>query len=164
MAKHPYHEPRGLGSLLREPAGAYQRAIFAGLFERFADLRPAHMGIIIHIDHPPGGTRLTELAERMQITKQSLGELVDYLEPHGYVERIPDPTDRRSKLVRLTELGWRVHEEATEVGDAIQEGWAARLGAERMQALRGLLGDLGRVIEELEAMPQRSGNGSTAAD
>ena len=45
---------------------------------------------------------MSVLAERAAITKQSMAELVAHLERHGYVERVPDPTDRRAKLVRST--------------------------------------------------------------
>ena len=45
---------------------------------------------------------MSELARRAQITKQSMSELVAHLERHGYVERVPDPDDRRAKLVRAT--------------------------------------------------------------
>jgi DNA-binding MarR family transcriptional regulator len=148
VAIHPAHEPRLIGSLTREPAQAFQSGIHRALLAAYPDLRSAHMGIIIHIDHPPGGTRLTELAERMQITKQSLGELVDYLEPRGYVERIPDPADRRSKLVRLTQKGWQVHEDAAIFGGRIQENWTRCFGEKRMATLLQLLADLGRCIEE----------------
>jgi DNA-binding MarR family transcriptional regulator len=45
------------------------------------------------------GTTVSVLAERAQITKQSMAGLVRHLEQHGYVERRPDPRDRRAKLV-----------------------------------------------------------------
>ncbi len=147
MAKHPYHEPRLIGSLLREPAQAFQREMVAALAEAYPDLRFAHMGILMHIDHPPEATRLTERAERMQITKQSLGELVDYLEPRGYVERVPDPADRRGKLLRLTERGWQVHEQTTVIGQRIQDAWAERFGAGNMALLLRLLGELGQCLD-----------------
>ena len=51
------------------------------------------------------GTRVSVLAERAQITKQSMAELVAHLERHGYVERVPDPADGRAKLVRATDRG-----------------------------------------------------------
>ena len=53
----------------------------------------------------PQGNRLTELAEMAQVTKQTAGFLVDQLEKHGYVERVPDPTDARARLIRISERG-----------------------------------------------------------
>jgi len=51
------------------------------------------------------GSRLTELAHGANMTPQAMGELVDELEGLGYVARKPDPTDRRAKLITLTETG-----------------------------------------------------------
>ena len=53
--------------------------------------------------------RSPTLAERAQMTKQSMGELVRHLEAHGYVERMPDPADGRAKLVRATDRGREVY-------------------------------------------------------
>ena len=62
-------------------------------------LRPAHMGLFPHIDL--AGTRLTEIARRVGVTKQAVGQLVDELEAMGMLERVPDPADGRAKLVRF---------------------------------------------------------------
>src|SRR5215211_6405715 len=119
---------RRIGELLRVPGQAVMRHI-AGALEQagYADLRPAHMPIFIHLDHPdtpPGGTRVTDLAERAQVTKQSMGELVAYLEERGCVQRVPDPSDRRAKLVRFTERGWAVHETAPAIALELEADWA----------------------------------------
>jgi DNA-binding MarR family transcriptional regulator len=66
--------------------------------------RPAHSAVMAHIDIE-GGTRLTTIAARANITPQAAGELVDDLERLGYVERQPDPDDRRAKRIVLTEPG-----------------------------------------------------------
>jgi DNA-binding MarR family transcriptional regulator len=72
--------------------------------------------------HPPSrnrwkpctshGTRVSDLAEQARVTKQSAGFLVEQLETAGYVERVPDPADRRARLVRLTSRADRVVETA----------------------------------------------------
>jgi DNA-binding MarR family transcriptional regulator len=66
--------------------------------------RPAHSAVMAHIDID-GGTRLTTIAARANITPQAVGELVDDLERLGYVVRRPDPDDRRAKRIVLTEGG-----------------------------------------------------------
>ena len=66
--------------------------------------RPAHSAVMAHIDIE-GGTRLTTIAARANITPQAVGELVDDLERLGYVIRRPDPDDRRAKRIVLTEQG-----------------------------------------------------------
>jgi DNA-binding MarR family transcriptional regulator len=55
----------------------------------------------------PGGSRLTDLADQAQVTKQTAGVLVDQLQAAGYVRRVPDPTDGRARLVVFTALGER---------------------------------------------------------
>ena len=66
----------------------------------FTGLTPAHSAVFENLD--PGGTRLTDLAARARITRQSMSELVSVLEQRGYLERQPDPADRRARIVRLT--------------------------------------------------------------
>lgn len=95
----------------------------------------------------PDGTRLTDLAEQAQITKQSAGFLVDQLEKAGYVERVPDPTDARARLVRLASRGLEVQARAREVERAIEREWRRHLGAERMRALRDGLTALREVTD-----------------
>ncbi len=63
----------------------------------------------------PKGTRVSELAEQARVTKQTAGFLVDQLQAGGYVERVPDPTDARARLVRIAPRGERVRALAAEV-------------------------------------------------
>jgi DNA-binding MarR family transcriptional regulator len=135
------HERPNLGILLRDPFQEVVRRVSVGLAEAgFDDLRPAHTAVFQHIE--AGGSRLTDLAERAQITKQSMGYLIDYLEQHGYLERRPDPTDRRAALISLTDRGWEQVRAALRIIARVEEEWATGLGEPRMQQLRELLGDL----------------------
>ncbi|MFE9580459.1 MarR family winged helix-turn-helix transcriptional regulator [Nocardia sp. NPDC006044] len=93
------------------------------------------------------GTRLTELAEQAQITKQTAGFLVDQLERAGYVERVPDPSDGRARLVRLSARGKQVAEFSNSIADRIEAEWAAHLGARRMRELRAALGALREITD-----------------
>lgn len=81
-------------------AGIFRQVVGAG----FDDLRPAH-GNVMEPLAIKDGMRLTELAQQAGMTPQSIGELVDDLVALGYVERRPDPTDRRAKRVHLTRKG-----------------------------------------------------------
>lgn len=76
------------------------------------------------------------------MTKQGMAELVAYLEERGYVERVPDHTDRRAKIVRLTQKGWHVVEVGTKAIDEIEASWARRIGPERLRELRAMLTEL----------------------
>jgi DNA-binding MarR family transcriptional regulator len=136
-----------IAALLRVPYQVVMNHVAQQLRAEFPDLRPAHLIVFQIIDHPPAGTRLTELAERAQMTPQSMGELIDVLEGHGYVERIPDPTDRRAKLIRYTEHGWAAYERGAESVAAIQASWAQVLGDEKFGHLVDLLRELHQQLQ-----------------
>ena len=137
-------ERPNLGILLRVPYQEVVRRVTAGLSEAgFDDLRPAHSVVFQHID--ADGSRLTSLAERAQMAKQSMGYLVDYLEQRSYLERRPDPTDRRAALISLTEQGWGVVRASLAVIAALEEEWTRELGDEAAARLRETLGRLGQI-------------------
>lgn len=88
---------------------------------------------------PPSGCRVTELAVLAHTSKQAMAYLVDDLEQHGYLERVPDSSDGRAQIVRRTARGWAVNKTAREVVEATQAEWAEQIGMQRMQAvLEGL--------------------------
>ena len=66
-------------------------------------VRVAHTAVLPHIDLE--GTRLTELARRLGVSKQAAGQIVDELEGFGMLERVADPADARAKLVRFSKKG-----------------------------------------------------------
>jgi len=73
------------------------------------------------------------------------------LEKRGYVERVPDPTDGRAKIIRLTERGRRARAIGRELIDEVEREWAERFGAERVVALREALEVI--TAERLGAIP-----------
>jgi len=131
-----------IAALLRVPYQIVMSHVAQQLRPEFPDLRPAHLIVFQLLDHPPAGTRLTDLAERAQMTPQSMGELIDTMESRGYVERLPDPADRRAKLICYTTLGWAAHERGAESVAAIQSLWAQQLGPDRFDQLVELLREL----------------------
>ena len=138
----PADQPQpNLVILLREP----YRIASERLHERFAEsghpeVRAPHGNVFAFLDH--GGTRVSELARRAQITKQSMGELVAHLERNGYVERVPDPDDRRAKLVRSTARGSELYAIARRFVAEVEAEWTERLGQRKMGTLRELLVEL----------------------
>ena len=90
----------------------------------------------------PEGSRLTFLAERSGLTKQAVGESVDDLVGLGYVERVPDPTDGRAKLVRLTDKGAKAQMLGRSILAEVEQRWAEELGEERVEAMRETLEDI----------------------
>ncbi len=137
---------RLIGALLRIPREAATRQVLAGLAAAgFGDLRPAHFTVFQHL--PLEGMRLTALADAALLTKQSLGYLVDDLEALGYVERVPDATDRRAKLVRLTARGRRVDDTVRAVIHQMEADWAAHMGQNNYDHLLQLLRALITIME-----------------
>ena len=135
-------ERPNLGILLREPFQEVVRRVSAGLADAgFDDLRPAHTAVFQHIQ--ADGSHLTDLAERAQITKQSMSYLVDQLEHRGYLERRPDPNDRRATLICLTERGWDQVRTALTIIAGVEAEWTEKLGEERIEDLRAMLTELG---------------------
>jgi DNA-binding MarR family transcriptional regulator len=95
----------------------------------------------------PEGSRLTELAEQAQISKQTATHLIDQLERGGYVVRTVDPTDGRGRLVRFTKKGLDAIRIAREEEAKIAADWTAHIGARRMGQLREALTLLREIID-----------------
>jgi len=106
----------------------------------FGEIRPTH-GCVFRFVRGPG-MRLTALAEMAGMTKQSVGEVVDDLVARGYVKRIPDPEDKRAKLICLTERGERAQATGLAFFAKVEKEWAKRYGAERIEQLRELLEEI----------------------
>jgi DNA-binding MarR family transcriptional regulator len=103
----------------------------------FADIRPAHGKVFETIGQD--GNRITDMAERAQITKGSMVELVDHLQRGGYVQRVPDPADGRAKIVRLTPRGWDAVRVAGAAIADTEQRWTAHVGERNMRILRRAL-------------------------
>ncbi len=136
-----------IGALLAIPTQVIGRRVVAALVEHgFTDYRPTYQPVFQWCR--PEGSRLTELAERAGVTKQSMGEIIDVLEQRGYVERVPDPTDGRAILIRRTPRGWEVNRIARQVVEQVQQEWAQALGQERFTSLLDTLRQLALVLDE----------------
>ena len=106
----------------------------------FSDVRPTH-GCVFRFVRDEG-MRLTRLAELAHMTKQSVGEIVDDLAERGYVERVPDPADKRAKLIRLTERGREAQAFGFGLFAEVEKRWMERYGRERIEALRETLEEI----------------------
>lgn len=104
----------------------------------YGDIQPAYRHIFPFI--AISGARLTDIAEKSGLTKQAVGYLVDSLESLGYVERVPDPTDRRAKIIRFTERGRAQDRVAQASFAATEKRLAKHLGRGDVEELRRILG------------------------
>jgi DNA-binding MarR family transcriptional regulator len=134
-----------IGSLVAAVADEIEQRVLEGYYAAgFRDIRAAHAHIFRLL--PPEGCRVTELAERAYSSKQAIGYLVDYLEEHSYVERVPDSKDGRAQIVRRTERGWELNRTAWQLVQQVQNEWAQQLGEERMAVLILSLRELVRIL------------------
>ncbi len=117
---------------------AHVRVVAAG----FPDVQPAHLQVFRRPS--PDGGRPSDLAARLQISKQSVNDLLGHLEEHGYLVREADPSDGRGRVVRLTEKGRQLEGEVHAAARAAEEETAARLGASRYETLVATLNEMAR--------------------
>jgi DNA-binding MarR family transcriptional regulator len=135
-----------VGLLLFIPYRALETRVFEALAEAgFDDFTPAQARVMQRIG--PEGTRLTELAEAAQVTKQTASFLVDQLERSGYVRRTPDPRDARARLVRVAERGLAARPIADAAVRAVEVEWRAHLGERRWAQLREALTRLREITD-----------------
>ena len=106
----------------------------------YADMRQPHLHIFgnVGID----GIRLTDLAARAQLSLATTSELVSQLQQLGYLERRPDPRDRRAKLIFPTRRGRQVLDDAGDRVAEIEQHWRELLGAGRFDAMCRTMQDL----------------------
>lgn len=139
-------EELNIGLLLYIPYRALENRVFQAVAEAgYGDITPAQARIFQRIG--PDGTRLTDLAEAAQVTKQTAGFLVDQLERAGYVQRTPDPSDARARLVRITARGAAAIPIGAKVIAEIEAEWSAHIGNRRMTHLRDALTRLREITD-----------------
>jgi DNA-binding MarR family transcriptional regulator len=123
----PAQRERGLGVLAARLLFAFQDQLYARLDEAgHGQVTRPHGAVVAHLD--PEGTRATELARRSGRPKQVIGRAVDELEALGYLERRPEPGDRRAKLVVPTERGRELIQLSDQIIRDIEHRAAAALG------------------------------------
>jgi DNA-binding MarR family transcriptional regulator len=150
----PSTAPLPLPPLLEDAKSSGFEELHRRLAERgYADIRHAHGCVFRYVERD--GVRLTDLAELAGYSKQAVGEFVADLEALGYAERVPDPVDRRAKIIRLTPRGMEAKEAALEIFGAIEREWAEQIGEKRVAALRDAL-------ERLSELERLSRDGALA--
>jgi DNA-binding MarR family transcriptional regulator len=138
-------EPLNLGLLLFIPYRFLESAVLAALRAHGHDLPLSQARVFQRI--APEGSRPGELARAAQVTKQTLGSIVDQLERAGYVSRTRDPSDARARLVVLTDRGRELVELGAPVVRSVESAWEAHLGPARTRELRRSLEMLREVTD-----------------
>ena len=116
-----------VGALVRRPAVAVRRRIIAELHAAgFTDLQPGHLAVFAWPG--PQGLRPGLLAARADASKQAMNHLLGQLESDGYLRREADPSDRRTRLVQLTDRGEEAWTVLVKIVEQVEGEWRAVLG------------------------------------
>lgn len=126
----------------------HERALAEVRAAGFPEVKQRWIALLPHLSGE--GIRSSELSERLEITRQGTGQLIGELEGFGYVERVPDPTDGRAKLVRLTDRGWAAWLAGLEALRSLEAELETALGRPALQALRQHVPRLLAALEGLE--------------
>lgn len=139
-----------IGQLLTQFTRLFQTELFDRLLAAgLKDARVPHTHVTAYIKAE--GSRLTELAAQARMTLPAMSELVDDLQRIGIVERRPDPSDGRAKLICLTDSGWEAMRTARRVIAEIEADYAQLVGAERFEAAAQTLDELLRGLASRQA-------------
>lgn len=133
LAPDELHAPLLMGLLFREVHQTFAAEDWGGL-------RQSHFRVVTCV--PPQGVNVTELAERVGMTKQGVGQFVTHLVGTGHLAEGEDPADRRVRLVTRTPLGDRLVRDVTRRNLRIEQDWAERVGERRYRTFRKVLEEL----------------------
>ena len=112
----------------------------------------ARLETLAAIFNSPPLSPQVNIARRLRIEGPTLTRMLDGLEKEGLVERLPDPSDRRSKRLRVTEQGEAVLEEMFAIADRLRERLLEGLKEEQLEETNDLFAILiGRLDEGLQS-------------
>ena len=133
--------PPAIGALLRLAWQAVRERIYEGVQEAgYTDLSRANVFLL---RWPPfDGLRPSEIATRNQLSRQAINDLLSDLEKGGYLERVPDPTDGRARIVRFTERGWDLTQVIRDMSFTTEREWTRAIGEARYAEFRDTLREL----------------------
>jgi DNA-binding MarR family transcriptional regulator len=131
-----------IGQLLVHLTRQFQTELYARLLDAGIEgARVPHTHVTAYIKAE--GSRLTDLATQARMTRPAMAELVDDLQRLGIVERRPDPSDGRAKLICLTDQGWAAMRTGHQIIAELEVKYAQLIGDQRFetmcQAMQALL-------------------------
>ena len=135
MSSQRFPSQPTIGLLVRLIYQHYSQEMDAALRDAgFDDIGPSAGNVFPFVG--PDGITVSELAELAHVRKQTMAQAVEQLELAGYVERRPNPSDRRSQLVFLTERGKSVPPVTHAAAARVEERWAELTSPKELKALR----------------------------
>lgn len=140
-----------IGQLLARLLAHFEAELMTLTAQRLGEdhgIRVPHSKALAFVDAE--GTRLTELAQRAGMVPSAMAELVDDLEDKGYLERVPDPSDGRAKLICLTDRGWIGVRAARATVEDLEREYGERVGQRRFEEACALLQEL---LDSLDSEP-----------
>jgi DNA-binding MarR family transcriptional regulator len=126
--------------------GAYLRELYDSLVanlhqqlaeEGYGEISPSHGLVFQYLEE--GGSRITTLAVRAGMTKQSMSALVYQLEDYGYLKRKPDTEDARAVLFYLTTKGQTLRTKAQNLNYQFEQKWERVLGPAEYKKFREMI-------------------------
>lgn len=130
-----------------------ERALERVRERRGIEIRAAHTTLFPHID-VTRGSRLTDLAQMLGVSKQAVGQLVDELSEMGVLERRPDPDDGRAKRVCYTDLGRQGLFDGLAILREEERAMERAIGAQRFAQLHAALIALESMLDPAVAAEQ----------
>ncbi|KZX53372.1 hypothetical protein A3709_09580 [Halioglobus sp. HI00S01] len=141
-----YRLSNNLARLLREFSKDFERRIWRQLNEQgYPEIRPAHVQVFANLGM--GSVRVSDLAERAQVTQQAMGKMLKELERLDFIARDIDSADKRAKEIRLTDKGIQLAVDSMKIVDEVYAHYRERVGAEELTALET---QLRQVVDKLE--------------
>lgn len=140
-----------LARVLREFHKDFERRIYRELGARgFPDVRAAHGVVFANLG--TGAVRVTELAQRAQVTQQAMGKMLKELEQMGYITRAIDKSDKRAKEIRMTERGVALSKASLAATEKVQLFYEEKIGREYLADLESMLREAVRRLD-LDYLP-----------
>jgi DNA-binding MarR family transcriptional regulator len=126
---------RSLGRHLYTLYRIYDSRVLAGLHSAgFKDIRPVHTDIVRSVD--VGGSRVTDVATRCNITKQAAGQVIKELVSLGYLSQMTDRKDTRVRMVIFTSKGMSLIVHLGGIFKRIDSQLAGVIGKKELAAFR----------------------------